>query len=149
MNHEYEYDAISEGDEHFSQMERDLDRIMAATPQVMRTAPTGATRDTLDGKKEYFKFFSVPVLHAYAEYMHKKRFQNDGTLRDSDNWQKGMPRDWYADSMGRHFMDIMLHHQGYPEMAEEDLRTALTALLFNVQAYLHEVLIGRSVKEND
>lgn len=146
-NHHYEYDEITESDSHFREMEEDFDRIMEANG--MRTAPTGATRDELHNKLEYFKFFSIRSMKEYADYMHGKRYQNDGTIRDAANWAKGMPRDWYADSMGRHFMDIMYHHQGAPELAEEELKIALVAMLFNVQAYLHEVLIGRDVKDGE
>ena len=113
----------------------------------MRTATTGATRDDNNGKFDYFKFFSVVALNAYVAYMYEKRTQPDGALRSADNWQKGMPRHWYSESAERHLLDVVYHTKGYPELAEEDLVTALCALLFNTQAYLHEVLIERSVEE--
>lgn len=113
----------------------------------MRKCKTGATRDDIEGKFEYFKFFSLPAFHAYASYMHEKRIQPDGRLRDADNWQKGMPREWYASSMVRHLLDVQYHHQNFETLSKEDLKTALCALLFNVQAYLHEVMIDRDIEE--
>ena len=115
----------------------------------MRTAPTGATRDKISGKLEFFKFFSVYAFKKYADYMFSKRIQPDGELRDADNWAKGMPREWYASSLERHAMDVTFHMKGAPELAEEDLETALCGLLFNTQALLHEIALGRDVQEED
>ena len=105
---------------------------------VIRKFDTGATRDADDGKLDFEGFLSPRVLHRFAEYMHHHRKQSDGSLRDSDNWQKGIPRDAYMKSTWRHFMDVWKHHRGLD--VEEDLETALCALLFNVQGMLHEVL---------
>ena len=101
----------------------------------MREFPTGATRDSDDNKLDYEGFLSPLVLRRYAEYMHKHRVQADGGVRDSDNWQKGMPRDQYMKSAWRHFMDWWNEHRhhGLPE-------EACCALLFNVMGYLHEDL---------
>lgn len=101
----------------------------------MRVFETGATRDQDENKYDYEGFLSPLVLRRFAEYMHKHRVQADGTLRASDNWQKGMPLDCYMKSGYRHFMDWWLGHRGYD--AGEDLDEALCALLFNVQGYLH------------
>ena len=70
---------------------------------AVRTFDTGATRDTDDGKLDYEGFISPLVLERFARYMHTHRLQPDGTLRDSDNWQKGIPRDQYIKSAWRHF----------------------------------------------
>jgi len=115
----------------------------------MRTAPTGATRDALEGKLEYFKFFSVHAFMMYVRYMFDKRIQPDGGLRDADNWQKGMPRQWYYQSLERHAMDIVFYGKDAPDLAEEDLETALCALIFNAQALLHEIALGRDVQEQE
>ncbi len=56
-----------------------------------RTFETGATRDTGDDKLKFDGFLSASVIKRYAEYMHKNRIQSDGSLRDPDNWQKGIP----------------------------------------------------------
>jgi hypothetical protein len=107
----------------------------------VRTFTTGATRDSDDHKYDYEGFLSPLVLERFAEYMHKHRIQADGSLRDSDNWQKGIPRAQYMKSMFRHFMDVWLRHRGYSPDGPE-FEEALCALLFNVMGYLHEMLTG-------
>lgn len=116
-----------------------------------RTFDTGATRDTAQDKLEYMGFLSPIVLQRFAQYMHKNRHMRDGSLRDSNNWQKGIPLDVYEQSLGRHFVDFWLHHRGWGHMAEEaDFETVLTAIMFNTMGYLHELLkqrIGRPLAE--
>ncbi len=104
----------------------------------MRQFETGATRDADVDKYDYEGFLSPLVLERYAQYMHKHRVQADGRMRDSDNWQRGIPRDAYMKSGFRHFMDWWRAHRGLP--AREGMEEALCALLFNVQGYLHEHL---------
>lgn len=108
----------------------------------MREFETGATRDSDNGKLDYEGFFSPFVLERRAQYMHKHRYQSDGTLRDSDNWQKGMPTEEYMKSMFRHFMEAWTIHRthvddGYDKKA---LQEALCAVMFNCEGYLHELL---------
>lgn len=104
----------------------------------MREFTTGATRDNDTEKYDYEGFLSPLVLQRYAAYMHKHRLQADGKLRESDNWQKGMPKDCFIKSAWRHFMDWWLEHRALP--SREGLEDALCALLFNVMGYLHEIL---------
>lgn len=101
----------------------------------IRKFETGATRDTATDKFDYEGFLAPQVLKRFAEYMHKHRQQSDGSLRDSDNWQKGIPLDAYMKSAWRHFMDWWTAHR--EGRVDEE---ALCALLFNVQGYLFEVL---------
>lgn len=105
---------------------------------VVRTFASGANRDQDDTKLDYEGFLSPLVLEAFAEYMNKNRYLRDGTRRDSDNWQKGIPRDVYMKSMWRHFFAVWKSHRA-GSVSKEDL----TALLFNVQGMLHELLVGR------
>ena len=107
-------------------------------PKEVREFDTGATRDTSEDKLDFEGFLSPIVLERFAEYMHKHRFQSDGKLRDSDNWQKGLPRDSYMKSAFRHFMDLWKEHRGHD--SREGIEDALCALLFNIQGYLHEHL---------
>jgi hypothetical protein len=112
--------------------------IMNNTKKI-RTFETGATRDSDQDKFDFDGFLSPSVIKRYAEYMHKHRYQADGTLRSSDNWKKGIPIEQYMKSMWRHFFDVWtLYSKGdiKTEVAEE----ALCALLFNVSGMLHEVL---------
>jgi hypothetical protein len=112
----------------------------------IRTFDTGATRNSDSGKLDYEGFLSPVVLERYARYMNAHRRQPDGTMRDSDNWMRGIPRQQYAKSTFRHFMDVLLLTRGWPKAATTtDLEDALCAVLFNVMGLLHEVLLGRSV----
>lgn len=108
---------------------------------AIRTFDTGATRDTDHDKLDFEGFLSPRVLEAFAWYMHANRLQKDGSLRDSDNWQKGIPVDAYMSSMWRHFFDVWKCHRGLHTTS--DIETNLCALLFNVQGMLHEVLRAR------
>lgn len=104
----------------------------------MRQFETGATRNLDADKLDYEGFLSPLVLERFAIYMHRHRMQADGVLRDSDNWQKGIPQVAYMKSGFRHFFDWWKEHRGLP--TDEGLEEALCALLFNVQGYLHEHL---------
>lgn len=114
-----------------------IDDLMESVPTgSVRVFETGATRDTADGKLDYEGFLSPVVLTAYAEYMHKNRIQSDGTLRDSDNWQKGIPRSAYMKSAWRHFMDVWTAHRRNEPIVEHCL-----ALMFNIMGLVHETLM--------
>lgn len=105
----------------------------------MRTFESGATRDSEDNKLDYEGFLNPFVLRRFAEYMHEHRLQADGSLRDSDNWQNGMPQPVYMKSMARHFMCVwQMHRDGYN--FGDEMEDALCALLFNVMGMLYEVI---------
>jgi len=117
----------------------------------MRKFDTGATRDTDVGKNDYEGFYHPLVVERFGNYMTKHRVQADGTLRDSDNWQKGIPKTAYVKSMWRHFMDVWFIHRGfkrYDKQRKEDITMdeALCALLFNIQGYLYEILKEKGIK---
>lgn len=109
--------------------------------QHYRTFETAATRSLDDDKLDFEGFLSPYVLTRYAEYMHQNRHMADGSLRDSDNWQKGIPRKSYMQSAWRHFMDVWSIHRGRP--AREDLEQAICGCLFNLMGYLHEIVKER------
>lgn len=104
----------------------------------MREFDTGAARDTDEGKPDYEGFLSPRVLVRYGEYMSKHRVQADGKLRDSDNWQKGIPIAQYMKSKWRHFMDTWIWHRNKPVGA--DIEDSLCAELFNTMGMLDTVL---------
>jgi len=101
---------------------------------------TGANRNRKENELAYEGFLSPLALKLFAEYMHQHRFTADGSVRDPDNWQKGMPLDSYMDSLLRHVMDLWLIHRGYASEARESLKEALGGLFFNVQGYMHETV---------
>jgi hypothetical protein len=111
----------------------------------IREFETGATRDTNEGKLDYEGFISPLALRRYAEYMHKHRVQADGNLRDSDNWQKGIPVEVYRKSLTRHFMDTWYILRGWADYTDagEDIEELLCAMLFNTMGLLHETIKGR------
>jgi hypothetical protein len=105
---------------------------------MIRKFETGATRDLDQDKYDYEGFLSPLVIEEYARYMHKNRRQRDGSLRDSDNWQKGIPFDAYMKSGWRHFFDWWkLHRQGRQDV--ERMKEDLCGILFNTMGYLHEL----------
>jgi hypothetical protein len=111
----------------------------------IRKFETGATRDTDMGKNDYEGFLSPLVIERFGNYMTKHRKQSDGSMRDSDNWQKGIPKEIYIKSMWRHFLDLWFLHRGYFRFDKQrneniDKQEALCAILFNVMGYLHEEL---------
>lgn len=110
----------------------------------MREFETGATRDGDTNKYDYEGFLSPLVIERFGAYMHKHRQQADGKLRDSDNWQKGIPLDAYMKSGWRHFIDWWKNHRSADSAKDADaVEEALCALIFNAQGYLHEVLKAR------
>jgi hypothetical protein len=108
------------------------------TEESVRTFGTGAARDLDANKLDFEGFLSPLVLERYAQHMHKARVMADGTMRASDNWALGIPKDAYMKSMFRHFFDVWKMHRGYETAA--DMETELCALLFNASGMLHEIL---------
>ena len=117
------------------------DETLGDGPSDARYFPSGAYRDGQAGKLDYEGFLSPVALKRYAEYMDKNRLQSDGQIRDSDNWQQGIPVASYMKSMWRHFIDAWTQHRkteanGYDSDA---LETSLCAVIFNAFGYLHEL----------
>jgi len=112
--------------------------------EKMRVFDTGAIRDSDDNKIDYEGFLSPFALKRYAEYLHKHRIQADGKLRDSDNWQKGIPIAVYMKSLWRHMMELWYLHRRYltvcpPWNAEVKKEESLCAVIFNAMGCLHEI----------
>ena len=108
----------------------------------VRKFDTGATRSDDNGKLKYEGFLSPVVLHRYAQYMDKHRVQKDGTLRAPDNWQKGIPKEAYMDSLIRHTMDLWRIYRGDTPIDPDtqlacEWQDLLCALLFNISGLLH------------
>lgn len=121
-----------------------LDERECGSSDVVRTFPSGATRDTEKGKLDFEAFLSPKVLTVYAEYMDKHRTRSDGSLRDGDDWQKGIPKDVYMKSLMRHVMDVWLLHRGCESHTgtETDVMDALCAVIFNAMGLLYNELEG-------
>jgi hypothetical protein len=103
---------------------------------TIRKFDTGATRNTDTGKYDYEGFLHPLVLEAFAAYMHSNRRQRDGTYRDSDNWQKGIPLAVYIKSNWRHFVDLWKSQRGI-RVPEGELG-ASAGVLFNTMGWMLE-----------
>lgn len=104
----------------------------------MRKFKTGATRDNNVNKLDYEGFNCPLVDERYAQYLNKHRVQADGKIRESDNWQKGIPLTAYIKSAFRHFVDWRKQHRKYK--GQDLLEDSICALIFNAKGYLHELL---------
>ncbi len=111
---------------------------MTTNAKNPRTFKTGATRDTDQGKLDFEGFYSPLVVERFGKYMHKNRTLRDGSLRDSDNWQKGIPVSVYMKSLWRHFFYAWKSYRG--RLNNEEQQENLCAILFNAQGMLHELL---------
>jgi len=130
--------------------------LVNATPQTKPTNPkdstgirkfeTGATRDTDQGKLDYTRALSPIVLERYVQYLNKHRKQPDGSMREFDNWKKGLPFRESFSSLGRHYIDVWKMIEGYP--AEDNhgpcnQEDSLCAIIFNATTMLLELLEGK------
>jgi hypothetical protein len=107
---------------------------------VVRTFETGANRDTDEGKLDYEGFISPFAWHRFGQYMLSCQYLKDGTLRSSDNWQKGIPVSAYMKSLLRHVIELWTQYRTDPASISEE---TLCATLFNAQGILHETLKER------
>ena len=118
--------------------------------QQMQQSSTGATRSSDEGKNDYEGFLSMPAIEEFGDYMTRHRTQADGKLRESDNWQKGMPLASYLKSLLRHVLELVGLSRGYiskrlqKEYPNHDFeflkRETACACWFNIQGYLHELV---------
>lgn len=109
----------------------------------IRKFETGATRSPDAGRYDPEGFLSPIVIERFCEYMNKHRVQSDGSVRGSDNWQKGMPFETYIKGHWRHFLHLWTRYRGYQVMdpgAAADMEEDLCAIMFNVGGMLFELL---------
>lgn len=114
----------------------------------IRTFESGATRNVDAGRHDYYGYISYLALSRFAKHMTAHRIQADGSIRDSDNWQKGIPMEAYRSSLARHFHALMVEERYGADSDEwaqyrkdNDIpegEDTLAALLFNVQGLMHE-----------
>lgn len=125
------------------------------TPDTsMRKFETGALRNLDQDKLDFEAFYTPRVVEAFATYMHFNRHLPDGTMRNGDNWQKGIPSNSYMKSGWRHFFDWWSWHRGNVNI-KEGIVWALCGLIFNAQGYLDNLLkenpgiLEKSVEQNE
>jgi hypothetical protein len=114
-------------------------RTLVSATMPIRQFVTGANRDVDTDKLDFEGFLSPLVVERFAQYMHKNRRLADGSFRDSDNWQKGIPLDVYMKSGFRHFIEWWKNHR--ESRTDEE---ALCGILFNTMGYLHEILKNKA-----
>ena len=129
---------------------------------MVRKFKSGATRSSSEGKIEYAGFRHPLCELSFGKYMNKHRVQEDGKLRESNNWWNGWTTDVSLQSMVRHVEDLQAIHAGYnvykikSKDGEETVYTTseykgngvaditeeecLNAIRFNTQSYLLEHL---------
>jgi hypothetical protein len=122
----------------------------------VRQFASGATRDTDQNKLNYRGFENPFVTKRFAEFMHKNRRQSNGELRAADNWQKGIPREAYMESLERHVNEVKEMHEaeagrspeswGVPVLADRELLLdTLSAVIFNAQGMMLEIMKGTKI----
>lgn len=121
-------------------MGKDFEEHKAVFESKNRTFGEGtANRNPEEGKLDYEGFFNPLVLEAYAKYMHKNRYLADGTIRDSDNWQKLFGENHIAvctKSLLRHTMEVWKYNRG----CTTDIEEALGGVLFNAMAIWYALI---------
>src|SRR5690242_16168813 len=115
-----------------------------------RVFETGADRSSDAGKPHPNRAWSILVLRRFAKYMYDHNVLAQ-TSRREDQWQLGFPQDSFVESGYRHFDAWQGLHRGIPTTDEKgnkvDLEEALCGLLFNVQGYLHQLLLEKLTKD--
>jgi hypothetical protein len=105
---------------------------------------SGATRSDDGDRFDVEGFLSPIVLERFCEYMHKNRLRSDGTLRDGDDWQKGIPPIRYVQAALRHMLHLWTRWRGFEPKdasAAASLEEDCCAVLFNVMGLLHHILL--------
>lgn len=117
-------------------------------PGTMQNFNTGATRSADEHKHDFEGFLSPTALEAYGDYMTRHRYQRNGTVRSSDNWQKGIPMHKYMASLVRHVFDLWRAWRGTTVYDKDSplhdapmtMLDICSAILFNVQGLMHEII---------
>lgn len=116
---------------------------LTTTPTI-RLFDTGATRSGDNNKPDIEGFISPLAMSEYIEYMHRHRRMADGSLRTSDNWQRGITFTQYSKSLIRHVHQFHLLERGYQVKDWDtkepvEIEEVLCAVVFNAMGYLHEL----------
>lgn len=108
-----------------------------------RSFATGATRSADATRYDPEAYLSPIVLEFYCEFMRDNRKMADGSVREGDNWQKGIPLPVYMKGMWRHFLHLWTRHRNFDvqdKAASDSIEKDLCAVIFNAHGMLHELL---------
>lgn len=117
------------------------DAIPSILRQTAQVFETGAMRDLSEDKLDFEGCLTPELLTAYAEYMRTTGRMANGTLRNTNNWKKGMPIGGYMKSLWRHMVAL---HAAYLSDATQDEYggegefEAAMAMMFNIQGFVFE-----------
>lgn len=105
---------------------------------------TGATRSTSEGKVDFEGHINPEVLAIFGDYMNRHRYQRDGQLRASDNWQQGIPLFRYVKSLIRHTFEFWRMWRGVAVVNPDSgthftFQDVLCALMFNIMGIIYEM----------
>lgn len=112
---------------------------------TLRVSSTGATRDTSANKPEYHRYFNPKTFARFGQYMLEHQVDPRGNYRPGNNWQMGMPREWFVGSLLRHYVEVWERFEN-DTLDGKDGEDALCAIIFNAQGLLLELLLGRDVE---
>lgn len=100
---------------------------------------SGAYRNSNEGKYDIEGFNCPMCLDVFYGYMHGHRKLEDGTMRDGDNWQAGIPNRELLKSALRHMHSWRMEERGFEELdSDENLLDHLCGIIFNSFARLHD-----------
>lgn len=110
----------------------------------IRIFKSGAFRNSDKGKLDHEGFLNPLVIERFSQYLDKHRVMEDGTMRDSDNWQGFFGekhKDICMKSAWRHFLSWWKAHRGYK--TEEEIEDSICGVIFNANAYLLKLLTDK------
>ena len=94
--------------------------------------PSGATRDSEEGKLDYQGALSIEVLDSFVQYMDRHREMSPGSFRGMGNWKQGMPWARLMRSLTRHHFAVWRN--------DGQKLDDLHAVLFNTMALIYQQL---------
>lgn len=100
-------------------------------PGKITVFPSGAIRDTQEGKTNFLDVISWTAFNRYAKYMTSKMVKYGG-----GNFKKGIPVESYEKSLLRH-IDKYIRNK-YENGNDEPDEDHLSAIVFNVFGLIHE-----------
>jgi len=109
----------------------------------VRQFESGATRNVDTERDDPEAYMAPIVIERYCQFMSSNRVQDDGSVRDGDNWQKGIPLEVYMKGLWRHFLHAWTRHRGFRVMdkdAYDNIEEDLCAVIFGASGYLFEIL---------
>ena len=93
--------------------------------------PTGAIRDSQEGKESYIETISWTAFRRYAQYMTGKKAKYG-----AGNFKKGIIPESYEESLVRHLVKYLTNKYENGDLEKEE--DHLAAIVFNTFGLIHE-----------